>query len=395
MSRNGAHVLVYGGVPKGTWKFLKVIRRRSPDLSILPWHQHGTVAGIFNAAWRTLRYYLFPTQVKGSIEIDGICVDYLIKDAIRRDLRSGHFFGSMWLYNSARALAKRVKVGACVIPYENRSWEKMLVAGLSCDGNSIRTVGYHHAAVSPAHTNLLLGAHESQVIPLPDTIVMMGEVTKGILEASGNYPDQILKVGCALRQGRGAGRLRCRNEGGKVTNILVALASSVDEYVNTLSFLDAALAGDGRYKIGVRPHPEFSLDLALSRLPELGLKFKTMDGALDSNLDWADVVVYVSSTVGLDAISVGIPAVGIDLGKFVDYDPAPEDCPLKWTVVCPDQLVQAFQEIENISESEYRSHQELAVGFGKRYFHPVTDDSLRDFSSMVLYRSEALSLSVT
>ena len=88
--------------------------------------------------------------------------------------------------------------------------------------------------------------------------------------------------------------------------------------------------------------------------------------------------------MGLEAISVGIPAVSIDLGKLGKDDPAPEDCPLKWSVSHPDQLIPAFQEIEKISESEYESLQVLAEGFGKRYFSPVTNESLRAFSSLVL-----------
>ena len=113
-----------------------------------------------------------------------------------------------------------------------------------------------------------------------------------------------------------------------------------------------------------------------------------MSGTLESNFDWADVVVYVSSTVGLDAISVGVPAVNVDLGTFINVDPAPVDCPLKWPVTRPDQLVAAFQEIEKTSNSEYESSQQRAAEFSKRYFHPVTDESLRAFSSLVMSGSE-------
>ena len=217
---------------------------------------------------------------------------------------------------------------------------------------------------------------------------MIGEVTKQILETSGNYPETMLKVGCALRQGRKSDRPQPRSADGTITNVLVALATSVEEYVNLLLFLDAALPDTGRYRVGIRPHPEFSLDQALVRLPDLRLNFERMSGTLDSNFDWADVVVYVSSTVGLDAISVGVPAVNVDLGKFIDVDPAPDDCPLKWSVSIPDQLVPAFQEIETISDSEYAFSQQRAAEFSKRYFHPVTDESLSAFSSLVVSGSQ-------
>lgn len=384
MAGNGTPVLVYGGLLKDTWKTLRLMRSRGPDLPVLPWHYYGTIPGMLGAAWQSLRQHLFPVRLKGSPAIDGINLDYLMRETLKRDLRSGQFFESIWVYNSARSLSKRVDIKACMVPFENRPWEKMLLSGLTSNGNGVRTVGYHHASITPAHTQLLLGEQESQVIPLPDSIVMMGEVTKGILETSGNYPEKMLKVGCALRQGRKSDQPQQRNAQGTVSNVLVALATSVDEYVNLLLFLDEALADTGRYQVGIRPHPEFSLERAMVRLPNLRLKFERMSGTLESNLDWADVVVYVSSTVGLDAISVGLPAVNVDLGRFINVDPAPVGCPLKWPVTRPDQLVPAFEEIEKTSNSEYESSQQRAAEFSKRYFHPVTDDSLRAFSSLVM-----------
>ena len=383
MSADGTPVLVYGGILKDAWKTLSMMRKRRLDVLVLPWHYFSTIPGILNAAIRWMIRYLSPVKLNGTPAIEGINLDLVVKAAIQSDLRSGHFFESMWVYHSAQALAKKVKVSSCVIPYENRSWEKMLLAGMASNAPEVRTVGYHHAAVSPAHTNLLLGVGEAKVIPLPDNIIMMGGVTKEILEKSGNYPDRMLETGCALRQGRDKGPPCQRHGDGKVSNILVALASSVDEYVNVLLVLEEAFQGTGGYQIGIRPHPEFAIERALRRLPGLNLDFQLMGGPLEDNIAWANVVVYVSSTVGLNAVSHGVPVVAIDLGEFVDYDPAPASCPMKWSVDRPDQLVKAFQKIEGINDPDYRRLQKQAVEFTSHYFHPVTDESLKAFSMMV------------
>ena len=161
------------------------------------------------------------------------------------------------------------------------------------------------------------------------------------------------------------------------------MASSGNEYISTLKFLDQALPNRAGYKVGIRPHPEFSLDQALERTPGLQLKFQRMNGSLESNFDWADVVIYVSSTVGLDAISIGLPAVAIDMGEFTNFDPAPEDCPLKWSVSSPEELVQTLHQIESLSKPHYESLQIQAAEFGKRYFHPVTEESLSKFASLL------------
>ena len=83
---------------------------------------------------------------------------------------------------------------------------------------------------------------------------------------------------------------------------------------------------------------------------------------------------------------MGIPAVSIDLGKFINYDPAPENCPLKWTVTRPEQLVPVLEEIEGLGDTEYESLQSQASCFGERYFRPVTNESLTAFSDLVMER---------
>ena len=123
---------------------------------------------------------------------------------------------------------------------------------------------------------------------------------------------------------------------------------------------------------------------SFSRYGDIGiLDFQLIGGPLEDNIAWANVVVYVSSTVGLNAISRGVPAVAIDLGEFVDYDPAPGDCPLKWSVSRPEQLLKAFQEIQETGDEDYRRLQTHAVEFTNRYFNPVTDKSLMEFSTMI------------
>ena len=96
------------------------------------------------------------------------------------------------------------------------------------------------------------------------------------------------------------------------------------------------------------------------------------------------MVVYVSSTVGLTAISRGIPAVNIDLGEFMDYDPAPPTCPLKWSVSGPEELVPVLERIEAIADAEFADLQRQAREFGEQYFRPVTDESLNAFCKLIV-----------
>ena len=384
MSRRGIPVLVFGGVLRDSWNVLNLLRKRRMAFPVIPWSYYSSFLGMLKAMWYTALCYIRPIRLKGSAVIDGIDFSYMVKAAIRRDFQTGHFFDSVWLYHSARGLAKQVKVAACAYPYENRCWETMLVAGLSSEDGPVTTIGYNHAAITPAHTNMVLGNREAEVIPLPDTIVTMGEATKQLLEESDNYPQGIFAVGCALRQGRTGDGIRVRRRDGKIARLLVVLATSFDEYVDALYFLDKGLEGVEAYQVGIRPHPVFPLDRIADRLAGLKLEYVLMEGSLDENLEWPDVVIYVSSTVGLTAVSKGIPALNLDLGEFMDYDPAPANCPLRWSVSDPHELVPTLQKIEAIADDKFEALQQQAQQFGSQYFSPVTDESLAAFTKLLV-----------
>ncbi len=384
MSREGLPVMVFGGVQRNSRRVLDSLRKQKTDFPVIPWPYYGSMLGMAKAAGYTILHYIRPIKLKGVASLDGFKVDYLAKEAMRRDFRTGHFFNNLWLYYSARELAKRVRVAASLFPYENRCWETMLAAGLASGGAPGRSIGYNHAAITPAHTNLLLGVDEADVIPLPSTIVTMGEATKGILEESGNYPQGMFRVGCALRQGRRANSSGTRSRNDSITKLLLVLATGFDEYVQAMRFLDRAFDETNSIEIGVRPHPAFPFDQALGRIGRLDLNYSLMGGPLEENLEWPDVVVYVSSTVGLTAISRGIPAVNIDLGEFMDYDPAPPTCPLKWSVSGPEELVPVLERIEAIADAEFAELQRQAREFGEQYFRPVTDESLNAFCKLIV-----------
>jgi len=108
--------------------------------------------------------------------------------------------------------------------------------------------------------------------------------------------------------------------------------------------------------------------------------FKASPGSLADDIEWADVVLYATSTVGLEAVSLGTPAVQIDLGEFLDTDPMFGWDEFKWSVNEPSQLVETIRGIENLTDSEYLDRQRKGQEYTAAYLRPVTPDSLRLFS---------------
>ena len=76
----------------------------------------------------------------------------------------------------------------------------MSILALRKNSPATKIIAYQHASISLRHTNFFLAKEESRFTPMPDVIITMGEVTRDILKNKGNFPEHLLRVGCALRQ---------------------------------------------------------------------------------------------------------------------------------------------------------------------------------------------------
>jgi hypothetical protein len=94
------------------------------------------------------------------------------------------------------------------------------------------------------------------------------------------------------------------------------------------------------------------------------------------------VVLYASSTVGLEAVSLGIPAIHLDLGDFLDTDPMFGWDEFKWSVKEPSELVSSIKYIEAIPADRFMELQRKGQEYGASYLMPVTEATMRPFWEM-------------
>lgn len=368
------------GQPIEQIKKLKALQFKLP---VVPMDSCITLASLVACTWQAIKLYVHPPRSRKPVHIDDIDLSRMVNLASHAACHSGNLFANLWIYYCARDLARRIHIKRCIYPYENLSRDKMLIQGLRDVAPGIRMVGYQHASISPLNTNYMLGRDESSITPLPDAILTTGEITKNWLKAEGNYPPGLLRPACALRQGkanydRGSGRAK------KITNVFVALGS-IGEYVGMLMFLEKAFTGvvndnDGEYDLRIRPHPERTLQSAVDIAPlsQSGF-FSESSGSLDDDLRWADIVLYSSSTVALESIALGIPAIFADLGNYVQTDPMAGWNQFKWVVKQPSELIPAIRNIESLTAREYQDRQSGGQVYVSQYLEPVTPKGLRTF----------------
>ena len=76
---------------------------------------------------------------------------------------------------------------------------------------------------------------------------------------------------------------------------------------------------------------------------------------------------------------MGIPAVYLDLGNFLDTNPMNGWGEFRWRVKEPSDLAVVLRHIKNIPEEEFQTLQERGREYAENYLKPVTAEGLADF----------------
>lgn len=320
------------------------------------------------------RYFAF-LHITNDYKIQDFPFSVLLQDEIKHSVYSGQLIVNMSVYFSMLSLSQNCKITGLWYPFENRSWEKMLLLACKKGGQGINIFGYQHSAVIQKHLNFCLEPGEYNELPMPDQIVCLGEATKSILEHWG-FPKNIIRTGCALRHREMRGICQPKI---KIKNILVTLASDLQEYVRVLIFLDAALGDDASYDVVIRPHPVISFKKALGIFNPKYLQYRLSESSLEDDMKYCDIVLYASSTVCLDAISIGRPVICLELDDFLDSDPLFNFRILKWNCSKPGELVELIKKIDVLKKCDIYNMRQNASEYTSRYFGTVNKENLSKF----------------
>lgn len=379
ISDNGSNPLLVGLAAEQPRAQVNAFKATNTAFPVVPLESCLTLVNLMRCIFRSLGLYFRPVSLRGPMEIQGVDVSCLVTRAVREARHSGDLFLNLRMFYCALWLAMNVKLSRCVYPFENRSWEKMLILGINQAAPSVKMVGYQHASITMSHTNFMLAPGESEFTPLPDIILTTGDVITRRLESDSNFPNGLVQSACALRQAQVSESHVNRDRSG-ATKVLVALATKLDEYVKAMTLVEGAFSGIHGFDVRIRPHPEIPLQLALDASPPSDLEFFSESvGTLSEDLEWADVVLYASSTVGLEAIAYGKPVVYLDLGEFLGTDPMFDWDGFKWSAGNRDELINAMQSIANLSSEEFIEARREGYRYVGEYLAPVNADNIRPF----------------
>lgn len=361
-------------------KMAQKIRKVNPGFLLIPIECFLSVLDILKCLFISLKRYYLGISINGDYFIDNKSVNYLINAVIRRDFTASYFYDNMRFHYEIKSLVKRVKINRFYYPFENRSIEKLAILIFKRYRPQVRVIGYQHPSLSLRHTNFLLTKEEAKITPFPDKIMTMGEVTRNFMRTFGNFPDSILDNGCALRQKQYSGAPKSKR---LLSHVLVILATNIEEYIKVILFLNKAFEEQTSYKIWIRPHPVFPLSeaIAITGRPQFPF-YQANKETIEECFHWADVVLYVHSTVGVESLAWGIPLIYLNINNVINPDPLFNFDDFKWQADKPDDLPRIFEEINELPEDVFYEKQNKGIQYTKKYLFPVNDNALEKFLSV-------------
>ncbi|HSP16239.1 MAG TPA: hypothetical protein VLV78_15940 [Thermoanaerobaculia bacterium] len=219
-------------------------------------------------------------------------------------------------YECALRLMQKRRPASVIFPFENQPWEKMLVSAAREAG--VRSIGYQHSTAPQFFLPYFLGKGEAESVPLPDVVLTTGRQQARLLIDGGTPADRTAVAG-SLRYQHIHRPLERGARAGTSKKVLVVTTHDPSLTSSLLEALANAFPDRGEasgLSLFYRPHPTLPISQTA-----LASWMTPVTGDLTSQLPHFDVVVNGGTTVGVEALFLGIPVVQYQADVLVDVDP--------------------------------------------------------------------------
>lgn len=354
----------------------KLSRSKDHDFTtILYWLKLSDLVVCF---FRCIRYCLGRIFWNGNSVFQGQDVSILIRHALKEDYSSTKYFMNDIVYASAKRLFAKLKPERLLCPFEMHPWEKMMITALREENPKAYIVGYQHAAFTQRHLNLRFSEEEACVTPIPDLIVTSGLQVCNILCKVNPFLAERIIPGCALRQSVLSVYNSKISKEKDYFEIFVAMSSNLQEHVKLISMINECSEKlKGNFRFLLSPHPTVNFSLASSMIGGLRKDVSQTVLPLYDMLAKADLVMYASSTVAVEALFFGKPLIFINMGDVLNPDPLFDFPKGRISVSSVDECVLAIESVkQGFMTPEFVVE---AQEYVNNYFLPIDNKRLSVF----------------
>ncbi len=329
-----------------------------------------TFKELFQVAAQTVKDFFAPPPEWNPHIFMGFDVRSMLSTLWRIEIGGAVYADALLDGYAFRRYVENIPTDTLIYPYENKTYERVILQAGNDSKSKIYSTGYQHAVLTPKHIHMFMAEEEADVIPLPDRIVTNGPWTAKMLKERGHYPQGKIVAGTALRfssQGKGFAVREKPPE--KIHNILVALAEGAEEYDRAFSFLRALQENSpaSDFSFRVRLHPSIPYDPFKKQGCGKNC-IRDKEPSLEKSLQQADILLYASTSVAVHAMSLGIPVVWMDLLDFWGTDPVEGNESLRWELINHTEWDEIIKKITSLPEQEFQKRLCNSIEFAKGYF---------------------------
>lgn len=235
-------------------------------------------------------------------------------------------------------------------PFENQAWERIFLYYMRRCAD-VYAIGIQNAPCPSLSTRFFLSNTAVKICPLPDVLITNGDISYEILKPL--YQSRVAVEKSSLL--RSISVTIQRKTSAKTTavgapclslEILVVCSIGVYEARELMYRAVKALGNTAKYNVLIAVHPLINRsELFGAGFMEFPPNVAFADKPMDTLLAQADVVLFDSSTVGLQALAIGLPAVFIGHECALNIDPTEYDDAVTRRAYTPDQIREIVKSI--------------------------------------------------
>jgi len=261
--------------------------------------------------------------------------------------------------------------------YEGNVFERGCIQAFKKDNSSGLIVGYSHAVVYPLNLKIRLTGNEKKQKPEPDILISTGPETKRLMTRIGKRESSSVLSGCSLRNIPVLDDIKTLR---KVrSDILVAL-DGVWSCVTVLDWLMEQAEIFKDYKIRLRGHPNVPVEKLLAQcINALPDNFHLSNNDLKVDIENSFCVIYRQTSVGMQALMNGVPAIHLNIDAPLSCDPIMDLEISKWTVSSPEEFSAVLQEIYSLEENQRGEAVSITRKYTEEYFTVPDEENIMRF----------------
>lgn len=335
--------------------------------SLLSW---GRIISIF------LKLFLRGIKVV-PVKFAGVDLTRLVQWDCGR-LTHGFNISAEMFYEAIREICRVYDFDQLITIFEGSVTERAAIQGYRMRSRG-KVCGYSHTSIFDLNLRFRLTSAEKLVRPEPDYFVCSGANGKRLFQHVRAPFSAEVYDGCTLRHVPQDLQIKTNVEA--PSSILIALdgTASSSQLLDWLIENSDLLVG---FQVILRCHPNVPLDGILTQtigcLPD---HFHASVGTLEDDISHSLCVFYRHSSVGLQAILNGVPAVHLSIDSPLTSDPLRELRQGKWTVFGRSDLKAAIDAVKAFRNGDSETHLEEAGRYARDFFTFPTEERVKQFIS--------------